>query len=305
MKKTELCNSTYKDLLAQFTAHLQSVNYAKGTVKSGVNSAKDYLLYLENRDLNFNTASTKEIQEYFDFLQERTNKNTGLGLSMSYLQKIKFGLILFYDFLHLTQEVYTEQGRSENYPKPIFPQIKKGNFVPKVLTKEEIEKLFKACDQTLLGKRNKALLSIYYGCGLRRQEGTALNIEDIDFNKGLIFITKSKTHRQRNVPMSANMQGILEDYLYNVREKLIDKSESQSAVLVTERGNRLSVESVMYILSKLLVEAKITTKASPHTLRHSIATHLLKSGMKLESIALFLGHRSLDSTQIYTHLSKS
>lgn len=297
MKKTELCTSTYKDLLTQFTAHLQHINYAKGTVKSGVNSAKDYLQYLENKDLNFNKTSTKEIKEYFAFLQERTNKNTGLGLSMSYLQKIKFGLIIFYDFLHLTQE--------ESYPKPSFPLIKKGNFVPKVLTKEEIEKLFKACDESLLGKRNKALLSIYYGCGLRRQEGTALNIEDIDFNKGLVFITKSKTHRQRNVPMSANMQGILEDYLYNVREKLIDKSESQSAVLVTERGNRLSVGSVMYILSKLITEAKITTKASPHTLRHSIATHLLKSGMKLESIALFLGHRSLDSTQIYTHLSNN
>jgi len=91
--------------------------------------------------------------------------------------------------------------------------------------------------------------------------------------------------------------------LFNVREKLIDKADSQNAVLVTERGNRLSAESVVYILKKLLLEAKIQTKASPHTLRHSIATHLLESGMKLESISLFLGHRSLDSTQIYTHLA--
>ena len=98
------------------------------------------------------------------------------------------------------------------------------------------------------------------------------------------------------------MQTILEDYLFNVREKLIDKSKSEYSVLVTEKGSRLSPESVTYILQKMLTDAKIKTKASPHTLRHSIATHLLQSGMKLESIALFLGHKSLDSTQIYTHL---
>jgi integrase/recombinase XerD len=213
---------------------------------------------------------------------------------MSYLQKIRSSLVLFYDFLKVSQTIHFEQ--------IVFPEIKKGIYIPTVLSKEGVQTLFNTCDESLLGKRNKALLAIYYGCGLRRQEGTDLNIEDIDLNKGQIFIAKSKTRRQRNVPINKSMLDIVEDYLFNVREKLIDKEDSQNAFLVTEKGNRLAKETVVYILKSLLKEAKITTKASPHTLRHSIATHLLQSGMKLENISLFLGHRSLDSTQIYTHL---
>ena len=151
------------------------------------------------------------------------------------------------------------------------------------------------------------MLALYYGCGLRRQEGTELNVEDIDFAKGSIFISKSKTHNQRLVFMSDNIQKMLEDYIYNVREKIVCSEKSESAFLVSERGQRISVGTVTYILNKLVLETKnqviIEKKPSLHTLRHSIATHLLKQGMKLENIALFLGHRSLDSTQIYTHLS--
>ncbi len=294
MEKTEMQNEAYKILLAQFERHLQRINYAKGTVVSAVNSTKDYLIYLEENQIKLIQTNTKDIKDYFDFLETRTNKNSGLGLSMSYLKKIKTDLSLFYEFLNLTQ--------TENYSQPIFPNIRGIKTVPTVLSKEEIQKLFSICDESLLGKRNKALLSIYYGCGLRRQEGTNLNIEDLDLNKGSVFISKSKTHHQRNVPINKSMLVILEDYLFNVREKLIDKSESQTALLVTEKGNRISKESVSYILQKLLTQAKIKTKASPHTIRHSIATHLLQSGMKLENIALFLGHKSLDSTQVYTHL---
>lgn len=294
--KNEVQNGAYKNLLAQFKAHLLTVNYSKGTILSSSFAINEYLMHIENKQLKLIDTSTKSIQEYFAFLQTRTNKKTGLGLSFSYLLKIKSGLTLFYKFLNLTQQ--------ENYAKPVFPDIKKGSYKPIVLSKEEIEKLFKACDESLLGKRNKAILAIYYGCGLRRQEGTNLNVEDLDINKGLVFISKSKTRQQRNVPISSKMLLIVEDYLFNAREKLIDKSKVENALIVTERGNRLGTESVVYILQMLLKEAKITTKASPHTLRHSIATHLLESGMKLESIRLFLGHRSLDSTQIYTHLTK-
>ena len=294
--KNELQNGVNKNLLAQFKAHLLTVNYSKGTIVSSSNAINEYLMYIENKQLKLIDTSTKSIKEYFAFLQTRTNKKTGLGLSLSYLLKIKSGLTLFYKFLNLTQE--------KNYAKPVFPDIKKGSHKPIVLSKEEIEKLFKACDESLLGKRNKAVIAIYYGCGLRRQEGTNLNVEDLDINKGLVFISKSKTRQQRYVPISSKMLVIVEDYLFNAREKLIDKSKAENALIVTDRGNRLGTESVVYILQMLLKEAKVTTKASPHTLRHSIATHLLESGMKLESIRLFLGHRSLDSTQIYTHLTK-
>lgn len=293
--KKEMQNRAYQNLLALFERHLQTINYSKETVYSSTNATKDYLLYLETEVIKLQKTDTATIKLYFDYLQTRSNKKTqGLGLSMAYIQKIKGSLILFYEFLSLTQE--------EKYKVPVFPVIKIQRNMPSVLTKEEIQKLFQVCDESLLGKRNKTLLAMYYGLGLRRKEGTNINVEDIDLDKGSVFISKSKPYKQRNVPLNKSIQTIVEDYLFNVREKLIDKEQAESAFLVTERGKRLSPESVTYILQKLLKDAKIKTRASPHTLRHSIATHLLQSGMKLESIALFLGHKSMDSTQLYTHL---
>ena len=294
MKKKETYKGAYKDLLAQFESNLLTLNYAKTTVKSDVLNVRNYLEYLQENGIDLRKTSTEQVKQYFDFLLTRQGITTGVGLATSYLQKIKTALKSFYLFLSLTQK--------NNYSQPVFPTIKSGEYIPPVLTKEEIQKLFKACDETLLGKRNRALLALYYGLGLRRKEGVRLNTEDIDVNKGLVFIVKSKTYQQRLVPMSTNIQVIVEDYLYNVREKLIDLKDSEQAFLVTSRGSRLSSGSVDYLLRKLLLDAKIKTKASPHTLRHSIATHLLQTGMKLESISLFLGHKSLDSTQIYTHL---
>jgi integrase/recombinase XerD len=299
MKTNELQNGAYKILLAQFKTHLQTLNYSDGVVKSSARAIKEYLKYIEDKDYVLQKVSTNEIKEWFIHLEKRTNQKTGLGLSLSYLKKIKSCLELFYKFLRLTQ--------TESYPIPSFPEIRSGTFVPKVLTKEEVQTLFKCCDHSLLGKRNKAMLAFYYGCGLRRQEATNLNIEDVDLNKGTVFIAKSKTHRQRIVFMSENIQKIIEDYLFNVREKIIPSDKTESALLISERGQRMSIETAVYVLKKIINESDSKPlkekKPSIHTLRHSIATHLLQAGMKLENISLFLGHKSMDSTQLYTHLA--
>lgn len=294
MKKKETYNGTYRHFIAQFQSNLKTLNYSNGTIKSSITSTIEYLEHLEQHKTKLIDSNSKDLKDYFSYLEARTNKNTGVGLKLSYLQKIKYGLSLFYEFLYLTQEV--------KYNSVVFPRISNSKYIPNVLSIDDVKRLFKVCDQSLLGQRNKALLALYYGCGLRRQEGINLNVDQLDFSKGTVFISKSKTHNQRSVPMSTNIQLILENYSYNVREKLIDKELSESAFMVTERGKRLTVESVSYILKKLVKEAKISVKTSPHTLRHSIATHLLHSGMKLEYISLFLGHKSMDSTQIYTQL---
>ncbi len=299
--KKELHNVAYQNLYAQFKTHLQTLNYSIGTVDSAIRATKEYLKKIENSELKLIEMSSKEIKEYFKYLEYRKNEKTGLGLSLSYLKKIKSSLELFYKFLQLTQV--------EEYPSPSFPEIKSGKTTPKVLTKEEVNSLFNFCDESLLGKRNKAMLALYYGCGLRRQEGTNLNVEDLDLNKGSVFVSKSKTHRQRIVFISENIQKILEDYMFNVREKIISSDKSVSAFLVSERGERMSVETAVYAFKKMIKEGNSkdlkTKNPSLHTLRHSIATHLLQAGMKLENISLFLGHRSLDSTQIYTHLKET
>lgn len=291
MKKLELRSGAYKNLLAQFKRELQTLNYSKDTVLGSGNTVKEYLYYLESEQIKL--SENTDLNPFFDYLKSRQNKTRGAGLSIAYLHKYRSFLKLFYEYLQRTKGV----------SQPKYPKLPKPKSQPKVLSVEEIKQLFKVCDETLLGKRNSTVLAVYYGLGLRRKEGVQLKVEDLDFGKEEVLIAKSKTGEQRIVPMSDRVKSIIEDYIFNVREKLVPEDKSTSALLVTDRGKPLSVESVSYIVRKLIKDSKIKKQASPHTLRHSIATHLLQSGMKLESIALFLGHKSLDSTQIYTHLN--
>jgi len=291
MKKLDLRHSAYKNLLAQFSTHLQVLNYSKDTVYNAENYLKEYLVYLQQQDIEL--SEQRDLTAYFEYLKTRTNHRTDGGLSLNSLHKHKSILKLFYDFLEHTQ----------NHQRIEFPLLAKPKTHPKVLSLKEVESLFKVCDKSLLGKRNKAILALYYGLGLRKGEAVQLSIVDVDFEKEEVFIAQSKTSQQRIVPMSEHVKTILEDYVFNVREKLVPQDKSTMSLLVTEHGKAMSGETAVYTLKKLLLEAKIKTPASLHTLRHSIATHLLQSGMKLESIALFLGHKSLDSTQIYTHLT--
>jgi site-specific recombinase XerD len=151
MKKKEIYAGAYKEIFAQFETNLKTVNYSKGTIYSSIHNVRDYLDYLQEQALKLENTTSKEVKEYFKYLEKRTNKNTGLGLSMSYLQKIRSSLVLFYDFLKVSQTIHFEQ--------IVFPEIKKGIYIPTVLSKEGVQTLFNTCDESLLGKRNKALLA--------------------------------------------------------------------------------------------------------------------------------------------------
>jgi integrase/recombinase XerD len=294
MKKLELNHAASKEILSQFERNLKTLNYSKDTVYNATNGIKEYLHYLQKQELDVKATSSKTIAAYFDYLKTRTNVRRGGGLSIAYLKKHRCSLKQFYTYLNLSG-YYTV-----NISYPILPRV---NTHPKVLSIVQIKQLFSVCDDGLQGKRNKALLALYYGCGLRRKEGVMLNVEDIDLHKSEVFVSKSKTRTQRHVPMNEGVQKLLEDYLFNAREMLLPSDTSESALLITQRGKRISPENISYVMKNLLNKSEITTKnIGLHTLRHSIATHLLQAGMKLEDIALFLGHKSIDSTQIYTHL---
>ncbi len=291
MKQLTLHSPEHRQLLVAFKIHLQTLNYSKDTVFNTLRATKEYLAFIESK--NMNLPEITDTNDFFDHLQVRTNITTGAGLSVAYLHKYRTALKLFYSYLSIVVKI----------PIPEFPTLQRAKSQPGVLTISEIERLFKTCDSTLLGKRNKALLALYYGLGLRRKEGVSVAVEHIDFQRDELLVAKSKTQKQRIVPMSDHVKEILEDYVFNVREKLIAADKSTDLLMVTQRGVPLSTASASYLVKKCLQEAKIKTPAGIHTLRHSIATHLLQSGMSLENIALFLGHTSLDSTQIYTHIT--
>jgi integrase/recombinase XerD len=156
-----------------------------------------------------------------------------------------------------------------------------------------------------IAQRDRVLLVIFYGCGLRRNEGYHLDVGDVDLDRKCVHVRKGKARKERFVPFNATNARYLEEYIHEGRLQLI-RSKTEGALFVTVNGKRQSTESMVVRLQEIqrrsdderMKERPITL----HGLRHSIATHLLQGGMSLEKIARFLGHSSLESTQIYTHL---
>lgn len=181
-----------------------------------------------------------------------------------------------------------------------------------VLTPEEIKLLYKATENYNIGtelepfnSRDRAMISIFYGCGLRRNEGYHLNLSDINFDRRILRVRKGKNYKERLVPFNKTNANYLQEYLYDWRP-LIVRDKKEDAFFISQRGTRMDTQS-MSLRLKLLQQRTddITLQQKNvrlHVLRHSIATHLLQNGMELEKIARFLGHSSLESRQVYTHL---
>mgnify|MGYP001791715550 CR=1 FL=1 len=150
------------------------------------------------------------------------------------------------------------------------------------------------------------MLSLFYGCGLRASEGEALNVSDILFEKGLVYVRKGKGYRERYVPMNPQVKQDVKAYILNQRNGLLQGHKTE-ALLLGRRGVRWGVfgiyQRLQWIKNQAGNEGLKQKTFGLHILRHSIATHLLQSGMKLEHISRFLGHKSLETTQKYTHLA--
>ncbi len=157
--------------------------------------------------------------------------------------------------------------------------------------------------------RDRAMLGIYYGCGLRKSEGTGLKLNDILIERKLIFVREGKGSKQRHVPITGNNLKYIMDYLQAGRKVLLErnpKNENQESLFINQYGSACSDQALsarLNLLVKNSGSSSLQAKSpSLHTLRHSIATQLLQQGMEIEMIQKFLGHASLESTQIYTHI---
>jgi integrase/recombinase XerD len=181
-----------------------------------------------------------------------------------------------------------------------------------VLSVEEIKELFELTKretnnekEEVLLARDRAMLVVYYSCGLRRNEGINVSIDDINFDTRILHVRKGKNYKERFVPFNKTNAEYLKQWIYDYRNKIV-KDKKEHRLFVGLRGER-TISGTLYTRLQLLKQQseniELTEKIiGLHTLRHSIATHLLKAGMSVEKIAKFLGHSSLESTQIYTHL---
>jgi integrase/recombinase XerD len=163
--------------------------------------------------------------------------------------------------------------------------------------------MYEATGDSILGIRDRAMLAVFYGCGLRLNERASLELRDIDTTRKVLHVRKGKHYKERFVPVAGKNYEELQLYVDYGRPQLLQEVKTDGLFIGSNKGVQMNKQSVYVRIKKLVSKANIKKKAGTHTLRHSIATHLSQSGMKLERIKDFLGHADLDSTQIYTHLS--
>ncbi len=305
MKKLKLQNESYRMFVANYKEWLDILGYAESTVYYLPNHLQEFFYYLEQNHIkNINHITTKTVKDYYNYLQQRANERRNGGLSKSYLNKHQQALKKFKEYL----QNHNHTGINIHLKSEKQPTEEKLN----ILTQSEIKELFRATNQShhsqRIQLRDKAMLTVLYSCGLRRNEAVHLDTSDIYFDKERIFVRKGKNYKERFVPINRKNAEILEDYIFEARPQFKD-ANINDALFINQQGTRLRGMTfanrlkviVLATNNKNIVDKKITL----HTLRHSIATHLLQHEVKLESIKNFLGHSSLESTQIYTHLLKT
>ena len=211
--------------------------------------------------------------------------------------RIISGLKSFFSYLIF------EDYRNDN-PLELIESPKTGRKLPDTLAVTEIDALISAIDlSSNEGERNRALLETLYGCGLRVSELVALKISDLFFEEGFIKIT-GKGNKQRFVPVGVLTQKYIEIYKNELRVHLNIQKGFEDTLFLNRRGRQLTRAMIFTIIKDLAVKINLNKKISPHTFRHSFATHLLENGADLRSIQLMLGHESITTTEIYVHLDR-
>jgi integrase/recombinase XerD len=301
MRSLKLENPAYRLLEKGFENWLRTLGFAQGTVYSSPAFVREFFHYLEQRKvIDLESVNKEHILDYLSYLGERENRLRGGALSVNYQTSLINGLKRFARYLRDT--------RRQNLEIPLSLRTEKLSS-KNILTRGEIQALYRACPTgdcrekyLLIGLRDRAMLGIFYGCGLRRSEGLGLDRGEVDLNRMLVHVRKGKGSKERFVPIGESLAGDFKDWLL-AREQLMT-SPCEEAFFLNQRGRRIGGNALLVRLKTLLRASGIEKEIGLHTLRHSIATHLLQRGMSLENVSRFLGHSSLENTQIYTHLKE-
>ncbi len=299
-----MLNKNFTKIKSEYTTWLTTLGFSAGTVYDFKFRVQDMFMYLQQQNINhINNITQQHITNYFTYLQTRQNKRKQGALSISHLNHNFCAIDKLLEYLH--QMGIQTSPTPTNFRLKVNEEQRINNIQP--FTKDEIKTLqaninntysnFTFKQREVKHEQLKLIFALYYGCGLRRTEGYKLTINDIDFDKKTLFVKQGKNYKDRIIPMNTSVCKALEHYIYNFRNLLKLKHKRLFiSTTGTLNGNLQHLHSIT--INETLPTKKITL----HILRHSIATHLLQNGMSIESIALFLGHSSLESTQIYTHL---
>ncbi|MCK9255489.1 MAG: site-specific tyrosine recombinase XerD [Bacteroidales bacterium] len=281
------------------------------------NIINDYKFYLKlERNLSENTvmAYLDDISKLIIFLEE-SKKNTDLaniessdlheflvyiaksGLNEKSQARIISGLKSFFKYLIIEEKI-------EKDPTELIEAPKLSRKLPEILSIKEIELIIKSIDvSTNLGHRNRAILEVLYSCGLRVSECADLKISNIFANEEFIKVL-GKGDKQRLVPIGKLALNEIDNYLKSFRNHIIPKKGNNDYLFLNRRGSKLSRVMIFNIVKEACTLAGIEKNISPHTFRHSFATHLVEGGADLRAVQEMLGHESISTTEIYTHIDR-
>jgi integrase/recombinase XerD len=250
------------------------------------------LQYLEIHDLQLSPQelTLKNLQDFLKWIHE-------LGMTATTQARVISGLRAFYKYLLL-------EGITTKNPTELLESPKTGRKLPDTLSQDDVARIIDGVDLSKPdGERNKAILEVLYGCGLRVSELVGLKISDIRFNEGFLTVI-GKGNKQRLVPMGGHAIRQVKIYMDQVRVHQPLKKGNEDFLFLNRRGTRLSRVMVFYIVKDAAEKAGIRKEISPHTFRHSFATHLVEGGADLRAVQEMLGHASITTTEIYTHLDR-
>jgi len=294
MKKLYTLHSDEHKLLQQgFGQWLEVLGYAPSSVVSLPRHLVEFLQGQEARGkYSLQQLTAGDAAAFIEQQQIQVGIRTGRGFSAKYINKYIQALQLFSRYIRQTGKSgvgFTLEWLEEDSPLPVW------------LTRAEIRRLYGVTGAGVLGIRDRAMLSVFYGCGLRLQEGACLECSDVLHDRRLLYVRRGKGYKERYVPIAEKPYQDIQGYIEQARPELLQRPCS-ALFLDANKGRPIHKQSLYLRIKALVRKADIAKEVGTHSLRHSIATHLLQSGMTLERIKEFLGHAALDSTQIYTHL---
>jgi len=278
--------------IQEFVAILRlEKNLSDNTAFSYRNDIRNFILFISGKGIDdLNEINGKHISEFFALQREM---NLAASTTARYLSSLKG----FFGFLHQSEYIQKD-------PTEAMVSVKTERKLPAVLSLNEIDKIFGQPDtNNKLGLRDRALLETLYSCGLRVSESINLKKSDLIFDDEIVRVF-GKGSKERIVPIGSSAVEWLNNYIIKARPLLEKKALSKNIVFLNNRGGRLSRMGVWKIIKKYTEAAGIKKEVHPHTFRHSFATHLVEGGADLRAVQEMLGHSSISTTQIYTHIDR-
>lgn len=276
-----------------FRAYLElERSLSKNTVAAYLHDVELLTQFLAEQNLTVSPekATTEQLQQFIHEIAK-------MGMNSTSQARIISGLKAFYKYLLIENLI-------EKDPAELLEAPKLKRHLPEVLTYDEIEKMISAIDLSKKeGGRNKAILETMYSCGLRVSEVIGLRISGIYPDQGFLRII-GKGDKERLIPIGSSALKYITIYLENIRCHLPVNPKCTDILFLNKRGAPLSRVMIFYIIKELAIKAGITKNISPHTFRHSFATHLIEGGADLRAVQQMLGHESITTTEIYTHIDR-